>query len=66
MYLDFKKAFDKVPHQRLGCKLASHGIDGNVRKLIQKWLGGMEQRVLINGAEFKWVGVPSGVPQGSV
>ena len=39
VYLDFLKAFDKVPHKRLGCKLASHGIDGNVRKWIQKWLG---------------------------
>ena len=39
-YLDFQKAFDKVPHKRLGCKLASHGTDGNVRKWIQKWLGG--------------------------
>ena len=33
VYLDFQKAFDKVPHKRLGCKLATHGIDGNIRKL---------------------------------
>ena len=33
---------------------------------IQKLLGGREQRVVIYGAESKWVGVPSGVPQGSV
>ena len=66
MYLDFQKAFDKVPHKRLGCKLASHGIDGNVPKWIQKWLGGREQRVVINGAESKWVGVLSGVQPGSM
>ena len=35
VYLDFQKAFDKIPHKRLGYKLASHGIDGNVRKWIQ-------------------------------
>ena len=28
IYLDFAKAFDKVPHQRLLLKLKAHGIDG--------------------------------------
>ena len=37
VYLDFQKAFDKVPHKRLGCKLATHGIDGNICKWIEKW-----------------------------
>ena len=31
IYLDFQKALYKVPYKRLGCKLASQGIDGNVR-----------------------------------
>ena len=30
IYLDFQKAFDKVPHSRLLVKLAAHGINGNV------------------------------------
>jgi len=30
MFLDFAKAFDKVPHHRLLMKLKSHGINGKV------------------------------------
>ena len=29
-YLDFSKAFDSVPHQRLMKKVKAHGIDGNI------------------------------------
>jgi len=28
IFLDFAKAFDKVPHIRLAAKLKSHGVDG--------------------------------------
>ena len=34
VYLDFQKAFDKVPHQRLLLKLKSHGIGNDVINLI--------------------------------
>ena len=50
----------------MGCKLATHGIDGYIHKWIEKWLSGREQCVVKNGAESKWFGVPSGIPQGSV
>ena len=38
IYLDFQKAFDKVPHKRLILKLAAHGIDGKLLEWIEKWL----------------------------
>ena len=30
IYLDFQKAFDKVPHQRLILKLKSHVMGGTI------------------------------------
>ena len=34
--LDFQKAFDKVPHARLICKLKAHGISGKILTWIDK------------------------------
>ena len=66
MYLDFSKAFDKVPHERLLNKIAAHGIGGNLIKWIRGWLINRKQRVCINGSKSNWGNVSSGVPQGSV
>jgi len=52
IYLDFQKAFDKVPHARLLIKLLAHGISG---KILQ-WI------VVLNGKVLSWLYVISGVP----
>ena len=65
-YLDFQKAFDKVPHQRLLLKLKAHGIGNDVINWIEKWLTHRRQRVIEAGEILNWKSILSGVPQGSV
>src|SRR6218665_2392283 len=38
VYLDFAKAFDKVPHIRLGKKMEACGFGGNLLRWIENWL----------------------------
>ena len=66
VYLDFQKAFDKVPHQRWLLKLKGHGIGNNVINWIEKWLTHRNQRLIVDGEISNWKSVLSGVPQGSV
>ena len=66
IYLDFQKAFDKVPHQRLLLKLKAHGIGDGIIGWIEQWLTDRRQRVVIDGEVSNWKSVLSGVPQGSV
>jgi hypothetical protein len=66
IYLDFAKAFDKVPVERLLNKCRAHGIRGRVLHWIRGWLTGRRQRVVLNGKFSSWEEVLSGVPQGSV
>jgi len=66
IYLDFSKAFDKVPINRLLDKIKAHNIRGNVHKWITEWLSGRMQRTVLNGSFSEWCEVLSGVPQGSV
>jgi len=66
VYMDFSKAFDKVPHGRLIQKVRRHGVQGNLAVWIQNWLAHRRQRVGVDGKYSAWSSVTSGVPQGSV
>jgi len=62
VYLDFRKAFDSVPHQRLYAKIAAYAFNNKVLDWIQAFLTDGKQRVVVNA----WLEVLSGIPQGSV
>jgi len=64
--LDFSKAFDSVPHQRLLVKLRHYGINSHVCQWINTWLTRRSQRVALDGSFSNPVSVHSGVPQGTV
>ena len=66
VYLDFQKAFDKVPHQRLFLKQKVHCIGNDVINWIAKWLTHRRQRVIVDDEISNWKSVLSGVLQGSV
>ena len=65
-YLDFAKAFDKVPHARLLVKMKALGVNNQVSQWIEAWLSDRRQRVVVGGEESAWSVVSSGVPQGSI
>ena len=66
IYLDYRKAFDKVPHRKLIFKLQSIGVPGGVVRWIESFLKDRRMKVSVGGSESRWAPVTSGVPQGSV
>jgi hypothetical protein len=65
-YLDFAKAFDKVPKKRLVNKMRAKGLEAGVIGWIEDWLTGRTQKVCIQGETSESCPVDSGVPQGTV
>ena len=64
--MDFSKAFDTVPHQRLLFKLHNLGVTGKTHTWVTNFLCKRRQRVVVDGEHSQWVQVRSGVPQGTV
>ena len=62
IYLDFQKAFDEVPHERLLLKIKTHGIGDGIIDCIEQWLTDRRQRVVVDGEVSNWKSVLSGVP----
>lgn len=66
IYMDFRKAFDSVPHHRLILKTKAHGIEGKLLQWIEAFLSGRTQQVFVNGSKSEEAQVTSRIPQGSV
>ena len=66
IYLDFKKAFDSVPHNELLVKLWIFGIMGNLWEWLRAYLSCRFHHVTLNHCISNLLPVLSGVPQGSI
>uniref|UniRef100_A0A1I8AZW6 Reverse transcriptase domain-containing protein n=1 Tax=Meloidogyne hapla TaxID=6305 RepID=A0A1I8AZW6_MELHA len=66
IYIDFRKAFDSVPHRFLLHKLYLYGIRGKILKWITNFLTDRTFVVKIEDSQSEPQPIRSGVPQGSV
>ena len=66
IYLDFSKAFDKVPHAALLLKLDHTGFRGQLLSWIKAYLSDRKFCVRVGDHFSDFTAVSSGVPQGSV
>ena len=66
IYLDFSKAFDRVPHEKLLFKLECLGIKGSLLAWFRSYLPGRRHRVMIDNEASDFLPVTSGVPQESI
>ena len=66
IFLDWKKAFDRVPHKRLLSKLKHFGVNGCVLAWLTDFLSNRTQQVIYKGSQSLPCDVVSGVIQGSV
>ena len=66
VFIDLKKAFDRVDHELLVEKLNVYGIRGVANKWLQNYLANRKQYVVINDDCSDLLDMTCGVPQGSV
>ena len=66
VFLDISKTFDKVWHAGLLYKLKSIGISGEFYNLLENYISGRFQRVVLNGQTSSCRPGLAGVPQGSI
>ena len=66
IYLDFSKAFDRIPHPELLHKLWHFGITGSLWSWFKSYLEGHTHFVQVDDTQSPILPVRSGVPQGRI
>jgi hypothetical protein len=66
LFLDFRKAFDRVDHTTVIEKLESMGVPSVLSKWMKSFLSGRKQCVKINNSVSKETYVKAGIPQGTL
>ena len=66
VFCDVSKAFDRVWHKGLLCKLRAAGISGSLLSWFSSYLSERRQRVILPGTHSDWNYIYAGVPQGSI
>ena len=66
VFLDLRKAYDKVNHDILLSILDHYGIRGNVKEWFVSYLNDKRQFTSIENTNFEEETMSCGVPQGSV
>jgi hypothetical protein len=64
-YIDYKKAFDSVCHNKLFTKLSAYGITGSLLSWIKDFLNNRSQVVQVGSARSSEKYLVSGIVQGS-
>ena len=66
VFLDILKAFVKVWHQGLHCKLRQNSISDELLKTLTDFLDNRTQRVISNGQYSSWANIEAEIPQRSI
>ena len=65
-YIDYKKAFDTISHDKLIAKLPHYGFSPKVTDWFKSYLSARVQKTIANGVHSDWESISFGVPQGSI
>ena len=66
VFLDISKTFEKAWHDGIIYKLTQNGISENLLNLLEDFLKGRKQRVVLNGQVSTWKNINAEVPQCSI
>ena len=65
-YIEYKKAFDTIGHDKLITKLQYYGFSPEVTAWFKSYLSARVQKTVANGTHSDWESISFGVPQGSI